>query len=200
MGSELDELRCKMEVCTACSLHESRDKLVFGVGKTKNPVIMVLGEGPGEEESKTGLPFIGKCGAKLDKIFKYIGVTRDEIYIANAVCCRPPNNRVPLMEELDACRWRLHLQIKLIQPQLLVILGKSAMTTMLGQSFTGPLSQFFEDNWLEFNIDGQTFKGICSYHPSFHLRSPDFSYKATLPHWTKVKHFIEAARNSADSL
>jgi len=186
----LADLKTKMESCRSCRLCESRTQIVFGEGNADKPKLMIVAEGPGQEEDEQGKPFVGKCGAKLDQILKYIGVSRQEIYITNAVICRPPNNRPPLLEEILACQWRLHLQIKLIQPQLIVLLGKTAMMAMLGKDIKGPLKQFFIDDWLTFTIDGQEFKAISSYHPSFLLRTGSRGTREVLPHWNRIKLWI----------
>lgn len=186
----LTDLKNKMESCTDCRLCESRKQVVFGEGSAESPKLMLIGEGPGEDEDLQGKPFVGKCGQKLDQILKYIGINRQDIYITNAVLCRPFNNRTPLMEEIAACQWRLHLQIKIIQPKLIVLLGKTAMTAMLGKEIKGPLKQYFTQDWLNFTIDGQEFKAISSYHPSWIIRCGRRGSKEVLPHWNKIKEFI----------
>lgn len=187
----LTELKTKMLTCKDCRLCESRTQIVFGEGNTNSPKIMIVGEAPGEDEDVQGTPFVGKCGQKLDQILKYAGINRQDIYIANSVLCRPPNNRPPTIDEISACRWRLHLQIKLIQPKLIVLLGKTAMTAMLGKEIKGPLKQYFGPDWLNFTIDGQEFKAISTYHPSYIMRSGSRGTKEVLPHWTQIRDFIK---------
>jgi DNA polymerase len=178
-----------MHDCTACDLSKYRTQVVFGTGKTDKPKLFIIGEAPGEDEDIGGKPFVGKAGKQLDKMLAFAGINRDEIYISNAALCRPPNNRTPTFEEMSACRWRLHLQIKLIQPKLLLLLGKSAMTTMLGKEFKGPLSQFMKTDTIAFNIDGETFQALVSYHPSYHLRNAKKAYYETIHIWTRIKDF-----------
>lgn len=193
----LDVLREQMSTCGSCDLCHGRTQVVFGAGNTK-PQVLIIGEAPGEEEDKQGVPFVGKAGQKLDSMLKYAGLTREEVYITNAVLCRPPNNRNPRGEELAACRWRLDLQIKLLKPQLIILLGRIAMQQISGEPLKGSLSQFFPENikgeWLNYAFDGHTSKVLVTYHPSYHLRSPERAYRVALPHWTQVKRWVETNR------
>ncbi len=191
---ELQILKEKMISCRDCSLCESRTQVVFGEGNSNKPLLMIVGQNPGKDEDLTGKPFVGACGQKLSKILDYIGTKKDNIYITNACLCLSPNNREPLLEEIKACRWRLHLEISLIKPQLLVLLGRSAMISMIGNDFKGPLKQFFSDKWMEFNIDGHKFNSIISYHISWILRSGKRGIETVLPHWDRIKEFLKNAR------
>ena len=199
MSDQISVLKDQMLSCVSCDLCKTRTQIVFGEGPS-SPKIMIIGEAPGEDEDKAGQPFIGLAGQKLDKIIAFLGVNRQDIYITNSVLCRPPNNRNPLQEEMDACRWRLDLQIKLLKPQLIIVLGRIAMQTLLRKPFKGPLSQFFfdspkvlekyPDGWMRYQIEGHESLVLCSYHPSYLLRSPIAGYKAALPHWARVKGWI----------
>ena len=171
MNYSLEELKNHMLQCQACDLYKSRTQVVFGEGNS-NPIFMIISEGPGENEDIQGKPFVGKCGEKLDRILQFIGVTRDQIYISNSILCHTPNNRLPAQEELDACRWRLYLQIKLLKPKFIVALGKVALLQLLGKPIKGALNQYFKHNGAFFNINGENIKGIVSYHPSYLLRNP----------------------------
>jgi len=190
--NQIGELKKQMADCQSCDLFRCRKQVVFGSGLEHKPKIVIVGEAPGEEEDEQGVPFIGKAGQKLDSILNYVGITRDNVYITNSVLCRPPNNRTPTGNELAACKWRLDLQIKILQPRLIIALGRSATEQVLGIPIKGALSQYFPENikdgWLKHN---NTTKVIVSYHPSYHLRSPDRAYKITLPHWTLVKSWIK---------
>jgi DNA polymerase len=191
--TSIDQLKCDMAVCTACDLAKYRSQIVFGDG-VLNPAALIIGEAPGEDEDLQGLPFVGKAGQQLNKMLAYAGLDRKtNAYIANTVLCRPPNNRTPLVVEMDACRARLHKQINLVNPKFLIILGKSAMTTMLGQEFKGPLKQFFTPtgNLLEFVVEGKIYQGICCYHPSYHLRNRKRAYHETLPIWNRVRDMVK---------
>lgn len=187
--SKLDELKIAMDSCVACGLCDTRTQVVFGEGH-QSPRIMLIGEGPGADEDYIGKPFVGRCGKKLDDILSYVGVTRDDIYITNAVLCRPPNNRNPNRDELQACRWRLLEQIRILNPELIIVLGKIAYEQLSGFPIKGALSAHFRDEFMEFELDDYVINLMVTYHPSYHLRSPDRAYKVTLPHWTMVKQWM----------
>lgn len=189
--NKLKELERQMSTCKACDLCKGRTTVVFGEGSHK-PRIMLLGEAPGEEEDKTGRPFVGAAGQKLDKILSFAGVSRSDVYITNTILCRPPNNRVPRQEELEACRWRLDLQIQLLKPKLIVALGKTALQQLTGAPIKGNLNAHFGD-WKTYKSGTHECKVVVTYHPSYHLRSPDHAYKVTLPHWTKVKEWLQTS-------
>jgi len=159
---------------------------------------MIIGEAPTDEEDAQGVPFVSKAGEKLDKILKYVGVTREDVYITNAVLCRTPNNRDPRGEELNACKWRLDLQISLLKPQLIIVLGRVAMHQFMGEPIKGALSKYFPENikgeWLNYGFHGHVAKVLVTYHPSYHLRSPERAYHTTLPHWNLVKDWLEKNR------
>src|SRR3954463_15458936 len=129
--AELAALAGVAAACTRCRLSEGRTKVVFGSG---NPAaeLMFVGEGPGAEEDRQGLPFVGAAGALLNRIIQAIEKTRDQVYIANVVKCRPPGNRDPQPDEVSTCRGYLDKQIALVRPRVLVALGKVAAQTLLG--------------------------------------------------------------------
>lgn len=129
----LELLAAQAQVCTACRLAETRTKVVFGEGNP-DAKVFIVGEGPGEEEDKTGRPFVGKAGQLLDRILEAAGIPRESIYISNIVKCRPPQNRVPLPDEVKACTslW-LNKQLELIRPQIIVPLGATAAEFFLGE-------------------------------------------------------------------
>jgi uracil-DNA glycosylase len=122
----------EIEHCTKCSLSNSRHHFVFGNGNPNAP-IMFVGEAPGEQEDLQGIPFIGRAGQLLDKLLQEIGLQRSDIFIANVLKCRPPANRDPLPEEIALCEPYLHQQIRLIQPNVIVALGRIAGKTLLKQ-------------------------------------------------------------------
>lgn len=192
MNAQLEALKDQMSNCGSCDLCKTRTQVVFGEG-SPSPLIMLLGESPGETEDLDGKPFVGKVGEKLDNMLKYVGVARDEVYITNAVLCKTPQNREPRKEELDSCRWRLNLQIKLLKPKLIVVLGKVALSQLKGEPVKGALNKFFQDNWFNYTVDGHVSKVIVTYHPNFHLKSPEKAYKETLPHWTKIREWYKDA-------
>jgi uracil-DNA glycosylase family 4 len=124
--SELSELASEISVCTKCILSKSRTKAVPGEGP-ENAAIMFVGEGPGFHEDKQGRPFVGAAGQFLEELLAGIGMRREQVFIANVVKCRPPGNRDPLPEEIEACRLYLDRQIELINPRVVVTLGRYSM-------------------------------------------------------------------------
>ena len=165
MPNELKELKNICEKCTLCDLGKTRNNVVFGEGNP-NAELMFIGEGPGEMEDKTGRPFVGRAGKLLTKIIENVlELKREDIYIANIVKCRPPNNRVPSIEEAESCKPYLIKQIEIINPKILVCLGKTAFIYLMNENL--PISR----------VRGQIFeykgkKVIPTYHPSFLLRNP----------------------------
>jgi DNA polymerase len=131
-GAELETLRERVLSCKACGLAEGRQRAVFGQG-VANPVVLVVGEGPGAEEDRQGLPFVGASGQLLDKMLASIGLSREaNCYIANIVKCRPPNNREPAPGERAACLPYLQEQIRLLAPKAILCAGRTAAQTLLG--------------------------------------------------------------------
>ena len=124
--SELSELASEISVCTKCILSKSRTKAVPGEGP-ENAAFMFVGEGPGFHEDKQGRPFVGAAGQFLEELLAGIGMRREQVFIANVVKCRPPGNRDPLPEEIEACRPFLDRQIELINPRVVVTLGRYSM-------------------------------------------------------------------------
>ena len=155
------ETACKN--CTNCPLYETRTNVVFGVG-IKDAEIMLVGEGPGENEDLQGEPFVGKAGQLLDDMLKIIGLNRKKnIYIANIVKCRPPKNRDPLNTEQDACMDWLRKQYSLIRPKIVICLGRIAANALIHSDF-----KITKEHGQWFDKDGVKFTAI--YHPSALLR------------------------------
>ena len=128
---DYEALHAYAAACKACFLCEGRTQVVFGHGPSDAP-IMIIGEGPGEQEDLQGKPFVGRSGQLLTKILESVGIDREkEIYIANTVKCRPPQNRTPLPSEIEACNDFLVRQIQLIQPKILLLLGAPSLKTIL---------------------------------------------------------------------
>lgn len=130
-GGELEAVAAEASACTRCRLSRGRRSVVFGSGD-RHADLMFIGEGPGAQEDRQGLPFVGPAGALLTKIIEAIGSTREAVYIANVVKCRPPNNRDPRPDEVAACRGYLERQIDLVAPKVIVLLGRVAAQTLLG--------------------------------------------------------------------
>ena len=126
----LDALRDDALGCARCPLAETRTQVVFGVGNP-DADLMFVGEGPGAEEDKQGIPFVGRAGQLLTRLIEGIGMTRDDVYIANVVKCRPPGNRDPQPEEIEACRPSLEGQLGFLQPRVVVTLGNFATKLLL---------------------------------------------------------------------
>jgi uracil-DNA glycosylase family 4 len=129
--SILQELSVEIKTCPKCRLAETRTHAVPGEGSPRAS-IMFVGEGPGENEDRTGRPFVGQAGKFLDELLQKAGITRDEVFITNIVKCRPPQNRVPLEDEVEACSDYLMAQIAVIEPKFVVPLGGSSLKTLLG--------------------------------------------------------------------
>jgi len=127
---ELEELGRQAATCTACRLAGNRTNVVFGVGDSQADV-MLVGEGPGYHEDQQGEPFVGRSGKLLDRLLGEIGLSRSEVYIGNVVKCRPPGNRDPLEDEIEACKGYLRRQLELIQPRVVVTLGNFASKLLL---------------------------------------------------------------------
>jgi DNA polymerase len=150
--------------CTRCALHAGRNKLVFGDGDP-NARLMFVGEGPGADEDAQGLPFVGRAGQLLNNMITAMGLRRDQVYIANIVKCRPPQNRVPEPEEAYTCAPFLFRQIDVIRPEVIVALGSTAATYLLGGK--SPLSV------LRGRVhQARGAKLIVTYHPAYLLRDP----------------------------
>ena len=150
--------------CRECSLWETRTNVVFGVG-SREAEVLFIGEGPGANEDAQGIPFVGKAGQLLDDLLAIIGLRRDDVYIANIVKCRPPENRDPLGVEQDACIGYLRRQVKLLNPKIIVCLGRIAAMRIIQSDFkiTQQHGQWFEKGG---------FQMMAVYHPAALLRDP----------------------------
>jgi uracil-DNA glycosylase family 4 len=162
----LTAIREEIGDCTRCKLHRlGRSQIVFGVG-SPNARLMFIGEAPGHEEDVQGIPFVGRAGQLLTKIIEAIGLTRDEVYIANVLKCRPPENRNPEPDEVSTCQPFLFRQINAIAPRVIVALGSFAAKTLL--STEAPISRL---RGRVYDLEGA--KLVCTFHPAYLLRSPD---------------------------
>jgi uracil-DNA glycosylase family 4 len=158
MSTTLQELQRVASTCTKCRLAGGRTQVVFGVGNP-NAEVMFIGEGPGYHEDKQGEPFVGAAGQLLTKLLGEIGLSRQDVYIANVVKCRPPGNRDPLPDEIDSCKPYLAEQIEHIQPRLIVTLGNFATRFMLDRQVS--ISRVRGER---FRIEGRTV--IPTFHPA----------------------------------
>lgn len=162
----LQVLESSAQGCTLCRLSEGRTNVVFGDGATDAEVV-VVGEAPGQEEDRTGKPFVGRAGKLLDLLLMSAGYARERVYICNVLKCRPPSNRNPLPDEVDACTtaW-LHAQIDAIAPKVLIAVGKFASQTLCAsEESVGRLRGRIHD------FNGTPL--IATYHPAYLLRSPE---------------------------
>lgn len=160
----LEEFRLKICECKKCPLGETRNNFVFGSGNP-NANLMIIGEAPGADEDEQGMPFVGKAGQLLTKIIEAIEFSRDEVFIANIIKCRPPQNRRPTNEETSTCIGYLNKQIEIIKPKLIVALGLTAIDSLTGKAHKmgDTRGKFFE------------YQGIplmVTYHPAALLYDP----------------------------
>jgi DNA polymerase len=161
----LEEIAAHVSTCRNCPLHADRTNTVPGEGNANTPDIMFIGEGPGADEDEQGRPFVGQAGQLLTKMIEAMGYRREEVFIANIVKCRPPNNRSPLPEEMEACLPYLRRQIKLIKPRIIIGMGATAIKGLLGK--TVGITRL-RGTW-------QDYEGIRlmpTFHPSYLLRDP----------------------------
>ncbi len=176
---DLDELRAFSLSCTACKLCRTRNSVVFGEG-AEDASVMLIGEGPGANEDRTGEPFVGRAGKLLTRMLNAAGMDRAEVFITNIVKCRPPGNRDPEPDEVQACRPLLERQVELIKPAIITTLGRPAVQSILGSDvglgrLRGRLYDF------------HSVPLIPTYHPAFLLRRPEHKGKA----WADLKTVVQ---------
>ncbi len=165
IGKTLDEIAGQIRTCNACPLHESRKNTVPGEGNATRPDILFISDYPGEEENEQGCFYASEAGQLLEKMIGAMGYKRDDIFILNLVQCRPPNNRIPHQEEIHACTPYLKEQIALIQPKLIVALGKTAVEGLLNEKVA---ITRMRGTW-------KTYEGIDlmpTFHPGYLLKVP----------------------------
>lgn len=188
MRSGFEDLKIEIEHCSKCPLHHSRNRVVFGSGAEDAP-IMLVGEGPGADEDKTGIAFVGKAGQLLDKILAACNFTRENhVFIGNILKCRPPGNRVPELSEMAACLPYLERQIEMIDPKIIVTLGATALKGLLGGTLKISRDrgkwQLYQNRFL-----------MPTYHPAALLRNPNLK-KDT---WEDFKNVIRKYREIVDA-
>jgi len=187
----LEAVRNVLGDCRRCGLCEGRRQIVFGVGEPSAEV-MFIGEGPGAEEDQQGEPFVGKAGQLLTRIIENgMGLARQDVYIANIVKCRPPNNRDPAPDEVEACEPFLQAQIRVVQPKVLIALGKYAAQTLLGVQT--PITRL-RGRWAKY----QGIPLMPTFHPAYLLRNP----AEKRPVWEDIQEvlrFLERATPGASS-
>lgn len=158
-----EQMQNEVKSCKRCTLCSSRTNVVFGEGNPKAE-LMFIGEGPGKDEDEQGRPFVGKSGQLLTKMINAMGYQREEVYIANIVKCRPPNNRNPLPDEAEVCLPFLLRQIEIVKPKLIILLGAVPLKYLLNKTGITRL----HGEWCEFN----NIKTLPTFHPAFLLRDP----------------------------
>ncbi len=166
MNSKLDIIEKEVSVCEKCELHKTRNKIVFGKGSHK-PDVVFVGEAPGADEDLAGLPFIGRGGRLLDTWLLKYSLTLENIYIMNAIKCRPPKNRDPLLEEKRSCRDYFERQIDLLKPKVICALGK--------HGFSNLIKMDSKEAFGKMRKQVHYYQGIpvvATYHPAYILRSP----------------------------
>lgn len=173
--------------CTKCELHTSRTQTVFGIGNN-NADLLIIGEAPGRDEDLQGEPFVGRAGQLLNAMLAAIGLQRDQVYIANILKCRPPNNRDPKNEEADACNPWLQQQIDLIQPDVILALGRIAAHQLLNSDQSLGALRGIQHNYAGIPL-------IVSYHPAYLLRKPVDKRKS----WQDLKQIKLILHNNGSS-
>ena len=180
IASSLDAIALRIKECRSCVLCQKRMRCVPGEG-VLTPAVLVVGEGPGADEDRTGRPFVGRAGQLLDKMLASICLSRTaNCYIANAVKCRPPMNRTPMSDEVSSCRPFLREQILALHPHFILAMGRSAASSLLGT--TAPLNTL-RGKWFDYDSGGTAIPLLVTYHPSALLR--DESLKR--PAWEDLK-------------
>jgi uracil-DNA glycosylase len=186
-AKSLDELRAAIGDCQRCKLGAGRTHLVFGIGNPRAK-LMFIGEGPGRDEDLQGEPFVGRAGQLLtDIITKGMGLKRDDVYIANVVKCRPPENRNPEADEVASCEPFLKRQIELVRPEVIVALGKFAVQTLLQTK--APITQI-RGRWHRYH----GIKLMPTFHPAYLLRNPGDKKLV----WEDIKKVIQEMRGADD--
>jgi uracil-DNA glycosylase len=162
---EVEKIRSRALECIACPLAGGRTQVVFGEGSANSPPVAFVGEGPGKNEDLNGHPFVGRAGQLLDSMLDSMGLRRDQVFITNAVLCRPPENRTPTPPEIEACKVLLYTQLRAVKPQIIVALGKTAANALLGVKKKLALMRGSWHDW-----EGTPVR--VSYHPAYLLRDP----------------------------
>ena len=166
------EVEAAVRTCTRCALHESRTQTVFGVGD-RNARWMIIGEAPGADEDRQGEPFVGRAGQLLNAMLLAIGLQREQVFIANILKCRPPNNRDPKPEEVNCCMAYLQRQIALVNPGIILCVGRIAAQNLLATD--APIGKL---RGSVHYLGEQRRPVIVTYHPAYLLRSPGEKRKA----------------------
>ena len=178
----LEQIRQDLGECRRCKLAPTRKTIVFGEGNPHAELVFI-GEGPGADEDEQGLPFVGRAGKLLNRMMQTVGLKREDVYICNVVKCRPPMNRTPEKDEVDACSPFLYRQIDAIKPRLICCLGAPAVRTVLGikEGITKIRGQFY---------DFGSCKALATVHPAYVLRNPR-EEKILREDFEKIRDFLK---------
>jgi uracil-DNA glycosylase family 4 len=187
--SSMEQIKIHCNQCYRCELGETRTNAVVGRGNP-NADLMIIGEGPGQNEDETGLPFVGKAGQLLDKILASVQLTEDDVFIGNIVKCRPPGNRTPTQQEMDACRPYLLEQIRMVDPKIIMLSGASAVKGLIGDK-RGITK--IRGEWIEW--EGRLCMPV--FHPAYLLRNQ--SRERGSPKWLMWQD-IQTIRTKLDEL
>lgn len=181
VAASLDELKKTVSTCTLCELHRSRTQTVFGTG---HPAAewLIIGEAPGADEDRLGEPFVGRAGQLLTSMLRAMGLAREEVFIANILKCRPPNNRDPQADEVKNCGSYLRQQIELIKPRIILVVGRIAAQSLLNTD--APIGKMRGQKYIYQDTD---IPVVATYHPAYLLRSPQQKRKA----WEDLKFAMQ---------
>lgn len=186
MYDNWEDLEKSILECKKCRLCTNRTNIVFGQGN-KKARLMFIGEGPGADEDKQGIPFVGKAGQLMNNAFQALEINREDVYIANIVKCRPPSNRVPEDDELQTCLNYLRNQVILIKPKIIVLLGSTALKNILGKEYG---ITAVRGNWMEKN----GIKYMPTWHPAALLRDEN----KKIEFWQDLKEAKKYIDNNID--
>ena len=180
----LEQIRQDLGDCRRCKLSPTRKTIVYGEGNPHAELVFI-GEGPGADEDEQGLPFVGRAGKLLNRMMQIVGLKREDVYICNVVKCRPPGNRTPEKDEVDACSPFLYRQIEAIRPRLICCLGAPAVRTVLGlkEGITKIRGQFYNFG---------SAKALATVHPAYVLRNPR-EEKILREDFEKIRDFLKGA-------
>jgi uracil-DNA glycosylase family 4 len=187
--SELEKLVEQIAQCTRCGLHRGRTKVVPGEGP-ESPDILLIGEAPGFHEDQQGRPFVGSAGQFLEELLETIGLTREDVYIANVIKCRPPKNRDPLPEEIEACKPYLDRQIELLKPKVIVTLGRFSMARAF------PNARISRIHGNPRKIDDVVYYPM--YHPAAALHQPSLR-RVIVEDMSRIPELVEGAAQMRNS-
>lgn len=186
MYDNWEDLEKSILECKKCRLCTNRTNIVFGQGN-KKARLMFIGEGPGADEDKQGIPFVGKAGQLMNNAFQALKINREDVYIANIVKCRPPSNRVPEDDEVQMCLNYLRNQVILIKPKIIVLLGSTALKNILGKEY---VITAVRGNWMEKN----GIKYMPTWHPAALLRDEN----KKVEFWQDLKEAKKYIDNNID--